>query len=148
MVVIALSTVLVAIAVPRFSRQTQLSTFRSTYASYLAVEKAAALYCADWAALPGDASTGLQPPGFGPYMRPGFWSTAPAIGGAWDWNNTWGTANAASYWTVDGPNVSVAHTPAPTARWTAFDQAVDNGVLTSGFLKRSNSNFLIMKVAP
>jgi prepilin-type N-terminal cleavage/methylation domain-containing protein len=147
-VVVAVTLVIAAVAAVRFNKQTLAAKHRATLASYLAVEKAAELYRADWQSLPPDKYFGQEPPGMSAYLNSSFWTSKPPIGGTWDWNNNWGLANSEAYWGVSGPNISIHQNPVPLSGWLAFDKAADDNSLSTGKFSRINTYHLCYTLNP
>jgi prepilin-type N-terminal cleavage/methylation domain-containing protein len=148
-IVIVIIAIIAAIAIPRASNASQRSRFNATWSTFNAIERAAEYYRADNDALPPDYTNGSSHALFRPYMDIGIFQEPTPIGGQWDWNNSYKASGVAvPDWAVVGPNVSICLVSPPLTVWTEFDAAVDNGSLSSGTLRRHNSRFLLMNVAP
>lgn len=123
--------VLSSVATTRLGSMRSRSSLAATVGGIQGIAASFHLYYADNHELPGDRQPSEYPSEMEPYLRRGDFEAAPAIGGEWDWNGS-----DSSPWDMQGANISIFNTPAPTSRWQEFDSAFDDGSLTRGAYKR------------
>jgi prepilin-type N-terminal cleavage/methylation domain-containing protein len=144
--VVIVIAIIVAVAAPRLSNAAQRSRNTSVLATFGTIENAAEMYRAVNGKLPHDYGPGSTHAAFASYVDTSIFLKPTLLGGQWDWNNVVNSSGApVSFWTTNGPNVSINLNPSPIARWTAFDRFADDGSLTTGKFTQVTTH-LIRKV--
>ena len=131
---IVIIAVISAIAISRFGAMRSRAQRAATVSTFQGLLGAVNMYYAGNRAFPPDRQPGVFPTELQGYVRRQDFMRPPAIGGVWDWNGT-----SSSTWKNLGANMSIWEDPAPTAKWTEFDLAFDDGRLNSGSYKSANS---------
>jgi len=148
LLVLVIIGVIAALAVLRFSNIQERTRYTATWAQYGRFEAALSLYRSVWHDYPTDVFHGSPPGGMSTFIRARSWRAEPPIGGVWDWNNRRNGAGVVNAdWNVLGPNIAITQLPLPVAlaaRMNILDAMVDDGIQTTGKLRRANSRFLCL----
>ncbi len=148
LLVLVIIGVIAALAVPRFSNIQDRTRYTATWSQYGRFEAALNLYRSIWHDYPTDVFHGSPPGGMSTFIRARSWRAEPPIGGVWDWNNRRNGAGVLNPdWSVLGPNIAITQLPLPVAlaaRMNILDAMVDDGIQTTGKLRRANSRFLCL----
>ncbi len=84
MIVVAIISLLAAIAVPGFLRARERAQYTSFLNTVRVFSDAVEMFAADYGEYPEDSDTGDIPTNFEDYIRITDWNKGPAIGGEWD----------------------------------------------------------------
>jgi len=130
MIVVAVVTLLTAIAVPSFLRarsRTRLARFAN---ELRIVRDGFDLYASEHNGYPPDAEPFTLPPAIRSYFGPKIdWSVPTPIGGHWDWDNQYVGITGVSVWTTTSREVM-----------TEVDAMVDDGDLSTGSFRETQAN--------
>jgi type IV pilus assembly protein PilA len=132
MIVVAIISLLVAIAVPGFMRARQTAQTSRFLNALRVASHAIETYSAEHnGGYPPDVNRGILPPGFGSYLDATLdWTAATPIGGAWDWDFNVFNVRAA---------ISVVDPGATEERMAEIDAKIDDGDLTTGAFQDKGS---------
>lgn len=86
MIVVAIIALLVAMAMPLFSRIRMASLNTAAFNDLRQFANAFERYGAETGEFPPDAMPGVLPPGMEPYISPGIWQKRTPLGGQYDWD--------------------------------------------------------------
>jgi len=127
MVVVAIISLLAALAVPMFkkikvsSENARLASDLRTFANLMDI------FITETGAYPEDSSSGVIPRGLDQYVNPQQWAVEPSIGGVWDVEyNSYNVISAVGVhrYTVEEEQIQL------------FDQRFDDGNLSSGKFRK------------
>jgi prepilin-type N-terminal cleavage/methylation domain-containing protein len=132
MIVVAIISLLAAIAVPGFMRARQQSQTSRFLNALRVASNAIETYSAEHSgAYPPDVNRGILPPGFGSYLDATLdWTAATPIGGQWDWDFNVFSVRAA---------ISVVEPGASHERMAEIDAKIDDGDLSTGAFQDKGS---------
>ena len=141
MIIVALLSDLVIIALPAFTRARDLSQNTKFINDLRTATAAFEVYSAEHAlqssTYPADAGPGVIPTGMREYLLGMNWTDYTPIGGRWDWEPT--ATNPARL----GVNFV---SPAPVGddvRMSDIDARLDNGVLTTGGFRKTSTRIYL-----
>lgn len=133
MIIVAILTDIMIIAIPSFIRARTVSQNTSFIGGLRTATSAFEMYSAENNRYPADAALGVVPSGMSVYLNGFDWSRFTPIGGRWDWIPS-------SYGSTAMVGVVYTTATAPdTLRMTDIDTRMDNGVLTTGGFRRQSS---------
>jgi prepilin-type N-terminal cleavage/methylation domain-containing protein len=135
MIVVAIIGLLAAIALPSFVKARHTS-LKNTFINDLRIAmNAFQTYNIEHnGQYPPNTSPGIMPPVMQPYLTRFAWTTAPTIGGQWDWD--YNTAP-----TIFKAGISIRNPSWSDADMLEIDAAIDDGNLNTGSFRKINTDF-------
>ena len=133
MIVVAILSLLLAIAIPGFMRA-RASAMNSRYGNDVRVVSTAFIqYSFDSSNYPPDTTPAMMPAGMGEYLQKVSWFKKDALGGQWDWDyEQFGTK----------AGVSTYRPTASTTQLQRYDAMFDDGDLETGNFHRRNNGYI------
>lgn len=133
MIVVVIIGLLAAIAIPalqRVQRRTQATRFISDLRTFAQAFDTYALENGVW---PGNAGSGVVPPGMSDQISTTAWTATNTLGGRWNWDeNRFGVV----------ASVSTTGVTATVADMLAIDAQIDDGDLATGRFRSASGRYL------
>lgn len=134
MITVAIIGLLAAIAIPSFQKARHES-FKNAFINDMRIAGDAFStynieHSGQW---PANQSPGRMPPEMTQYLSRFPWSNSPAIGGQWDWDYNTAAAFKAG--------ISVRGVIWPDSEMAEIDDAIDDGIITSGNFRKFNTDY-------
>lgn len=131
MIVVVIIGLLAALAIPAFQRVQQVARNNRFISDLRTLTQAFETYALKNGAWPGNAGSGVVPPGMSGEIRDDFWRLKNSLGGNWNWDyNNFGAVAA-----IATVNVTVSDEV-----MRAIDAKIDDGDLTSGHFRQVAAN--------
>ncbi len=136
MIVVVIIGLLAAMAIPAFTRvreSAQNSRFISDLRTFSQAFETYSMKNGTW---PGNAGTGVIPPGMSGELNDGAWTTSKnSVGGRWNWDLALNGNTA---------GISVTNVTASVAQMTAIDAKIDDGDLTTGRFRQYTGRYTLI----
>jgi prepilin-type N-terminal cleavage/methylation domain-containing protein len=133
MVVVAIVGVLLAIAIPAFTKS-RMSAQNGCYIADARTAKNAFMqHCLEQGKYPPDVTPGIVPAGMAPYLGRFPWTGVNSIGGRWDWDYQ-------QFGCVAG--VSVYQPTVSQQQMQQIDKIIDDGDLATGGFRERRAVFI------
>ena len=131
LIVVVTLGILAATVVPMFANASADTRLISTISEVKAIHQTATRYNLETGQWPVDGLPGQTPVEFQAMIGTTTFSKGPAIGGEYDWDVGFGAFSVA---------LSIADATTPVAIWTQIDEQLDDGDLTTGWVRRNGTS--------
>jgi type IV pilus assembly protein PilA len=136
MIVVVIIGLLAAMAIPAFQRvreSAQNSRFVSDLRTFSQAYETYSMRNGAW---PGNAGTGVVPPGMSGELNDAAWTTTKnSVGGRWNWDLAMNGITA---------GISTTNVTATDAQMTAIDAKIDDGDLSTGRFQKFGTRFTLI----